>query len=179
MCLFWFCLTLLNLNMCFNLRSVISTINSCFLKLVDKFTNLGSSVSSTENNINAQPAKAWKAINRLSDIWKSDLSDWLKNSFFFQAVVVPILLYECTTWTLTKRLEEKLDSNYTIILRAILNNSWRQHAKKQQLYGHLPPITKTIQIRWTRHAELCLRSKDEFISDVDPFTWTSKGRTTS
>ena len=32
---------------------------------------------------------------------------------FFQAVVVSILLYGCTTWTLTKRLEKKLDGNYT------------------------------------------------------------------
>ena len=29
-----------------------------------------------------------------------------------------ILLYGCTTWTLTKRLEKKLDGNYTRMLRA-------------------------------------------------------------
>ena len=46
---------------------------------------------------------------------------------FFQAAVVWILLYGCTTWTLTKRLEKKLDGNYTRILRAILNKSWQQH----------------------------------------------------
>ena len=34
------------------------------------------------------------------------------------------------------------DSNYTRMLRAILNKSWRQHPTKQQLYCHLPPITK-------------------------------------
>ena len=93
----------------------------------------------------------------------------------FQAVVVSILLYGCTTWTLTKRMEKKLDSNYTKTLRAILNKSWRQHATKQQLYSHLPPITKTIKIRRTRHAEHCWRSKDELISDV--LLWTlSHGR---
>ena len=41
---------------------------------------------------------------------------------FFQAAVVSILLYACTTWTLTKRVEKKLDGNYTGMLRAILNN---------------------------------------------------------
>ena len=41
-------------------------------------------------------------------IWKSDLTDKMKRSFF-QAVVVSILLYGCTTWTLTKRLEKKLE----------------------------------------------------------------------
>ena len=52
------------------------------------------------------------------------------------------------------------------MLRAILNKSWRQHPTKQQLYGHLPPITKTILVRRTRHARHCWRSRGEFISDV-------------
>ena len=89
---------------------------------------------------------------------------------FFQAAVVSILLYRCTTWTLTKRLEKKLDGNCTRMLRAILNKSWRQHPTRYQLYGHLPPITKTIQARRTRHAGHCWRSKDELISDV--LLWT-------
>ena len=53
-------------------------------------------------------------------------TDEMKSSFF-QAAVESILLYGCTTWTLTKRLEKKLDGNYTRMLRAILNKSWRQH----------------------------------------------------
>ena len=84
--------------------------------------------------------KAWTAIDRLSIIWKSDLTDKMKRSFF-QAAVTSILLYGCTTWTLTKRLEKKLDGNYTRMLRVILNKSWRQHPTRHQLYGHLPPIT--------------------------------------
>ena len=81
-----------------------------------------------------------------------------------------ILLYGCTTWTLTKRLEKKLDGNYTRMLRAVLNKSWRQHPTRHQLYGHLPPITKTIQVRRTRHAGHCWRSKGELIRDV--LLWT-------
>ena len=71
---------------------------------------------------------------------------------FFQAAVISILLYGCTTWTLTKRLEKKLDGNYIRMLRAILNKSWRQHPTRHQLYGHLPPITITIQVRRTGEA---------------------------
>ena len=89
---------------------------------------------------------------------------------FRPAAVVSILLYGCTTWTLTKRLEKKLDGNYTRMLRAILNKSWRQHHTRHQLYGHLPPITKTIQARRTRHAGHCWRSREELISDV--LLWT-------
>ena len=85
-----------------------------------------SSVSSTEKDTNTQLTKAWTAIDRLSIIWKSDLTDKMKRSFL-QAAVVSRLLYGCTTWTLTKRLEKKLNGNYTRMLRAILNKSWRQH----------------------------------------------------
>ena len=88
---------------------------------------------------------------------------------FFQAAVVSIMLYGCTTWTLTKQLK-KPDGNYTRMLGAILNKSWRKHPTRHQLYGHLLLITKTIQVRRTRHAGHCWRSKDELISDV--LLWT-------
>ena len=155
--------------MCFNQKGDISTLDGTSPKLVDKFTYLGSSVSSTEKDIDTQLTKAWTAIDRLSIIWKSNLTDKIKRSFF-QAVVVSILLYGCTTWTLTKRLEKKLDGNYTRMLRAILNRSWQQHPTRRQLYDHLPPIMKTIQARQTRHAGHCWRSKDEIVSDV--LLWT-------
>ena len=81
---------------------------------------------------------------------------------FFQAAVVSILLYGCTTWMLTwmltKRLEKKLDGNYTRMLRAILNKSWRQHPTRHQLYGQhtfssyvriQDVVLKTFHRRWT------------------------------
>ena len=82
---------------------------------------------------------------------------------------VSILLYGCTTGTLTKWLEKKIDGSYTRMLLAILNKSWRQHPTRHQIYGH--PITKTIQVRRTRHAGHCRRSRDELISDV--LLWTT------
>ena len=149
----------------FNQTGDISTLDGSSLKLIDKFTYLGSSVSSTEKDIDTQLMKAWTAINKLSIIWKSDLTDKIKRSFL-QAAVVSTLLYGCTTWTVTKRLEKKLDGNYTRMLLAMLNKSWGQHPTKHQLYGHLPPMTKTIQVRRTRHAGHSWRSRDELISDT-------------
>ena len=115
-------------------------------------------------------AKAWSANDRLSIIWKSDLSDKIKRNFF-QAAVVSILLYGGTTWTLTTCIEKKLDGKCKRILRAILNKSWKQHPTKQYLYGHLPPASKTIQLKRTCLVRHCLRSKDKLISDV--FLWSS------
>ena len=56
------------------------------------------------------------------------------------------------------------------MLPAILSKSCRQYPTRHQLYGHLFPIAKTIQVRRTRHVGHCWRSKDELICDV--LLWT-------
>ena len=119
----WIGLILLHINhskLFIQIPGDISTLEGTSLKLIDKFTYLGSSVSSTEKDIDMRLTKAWTAINKLSIILQSDLTDKMKRSFF-QATVMSILLNRCTTWTLTKWLEKKLDANYTRMLRAILN----------------------------------------------------------
>ena len=72
--------------MCYNQTGDISTLDGTPLKLVDRFTYLGSSVTSTKNDIDMRLTKAWTAINRLSIIWKSDLTNKMKRSFFQAAV---------------------------------------------------------------------------------------------
>ena len=71
-------------------------------------------------------------------------------------------------------MEKKLDGNYTRMLWAVLNKSWRQHPTKQQLYGHQLSITKTIKVRQTRLVGHCWRSKDKLVSNV--LLWTSSHR---
>ena len=113
------------------------------------------------------------SINRLSIIWKSDLTDKMKRSFF-QAAVISILLYGCSAWTLTKRLEKKLDGNYTRMLRAILNKSW-WHTPQDTKYTATCLPSRNLS-KLTRHPGQCLRSRDKLISDV--LLWTSTyGRT--
>ena len=100
------------------------------------------------------------------------VSSWQRS---YRYCCMDALPMDTAVWTLTKRLEKKLDGNYTRMLRAILNKSWRQYPTRHQLYGHLPSITKTIQVRRTRHAGHCWRSRDELIRDV--LLWTpSYGR---
>ena len=131
-------------------RGAISTQSGEPLKLVDKFTYLGSSISSTESDVDIRLVKAWNAIDRLSVIWKSDLSNQIKR-VFFQAVAMSIPLYGCTKWTQTKRIEKRVDRNYTRMLGAILNKSWMLLPgfvpTKQLLYGHLLRISKTTHVR--------------------------------
>ena len=59
-------------------------------------------------------------MNKLSAIWKSDLTDKMKRSFF-QAAVLLILLYGCTTGTLTKQFEKIL----TAITQECCEKFWR------------------------------------------------------
>ena len=72
--------------MCFNRRGDLFTLNGSSLKLVDKFTYLGSSVSSTETDINTRLAKAWTVIDRLSVIWKSDKTQFLPSGHVDTAI---------------------------------------------------------------------------------------------
>ena len=160
--------------MCVHTHTHTHTHSGSSLKLFDKSTYLGSSISTTGTDIGTRLTKAWTTIHRLSVIWKADLTNQLEQRFF-QAAVVSILQYACITWTLIKRMEKKLDGNYTRMLWAILNKSWKQHPTKLQLYGHLPPIMKTIKVRRTRYAGHCWRSRDKLISDA--LLWTlSHGR---
>ena len=78
-------------------------------------------MSSTESDIFIRIVNAWAAIDWLSIMWNSDLSD--KKQDFFQAMAMSVLLYGCTTWALTKRMEKKLDGNHTRMLHAVLNKS--------------------------------------------------------
>ena len=80
-----------------------------------------------------------------------------------------VLLYGCTTWTLMKHLENKLEGNYTRMLDVVLIKLCQQHPRKM-LHGHLPTILEIIQISQTRHTGHCWSSRDKLISNI--LLWT-------
>ena len=51
--------------MCYNQTGDISALDGTSLKLIVKFTYLGSSVSSTKKDIDTQLMKAWTAIDHM------------------------------------------------------------------------------------------------------------------
>ena len=61
--------------MYFKQKGAISTLSGRLLKLVDQFTYLSSNISSTESDVNICILTVWNIIDRLSIIWKSDLTD--------------------------------------------------------------------------------------------------------
>ena len=151
---------------CYNEEGEIKLRNGTNIKPVKEFVYLGSNIQSTERDIEIRKAKAWSALDGLTIIWKSTLSDKLKRDLF-KAAVESILLYGSTTWTLTKQQEKSLDGTYTRMLRAVLNISWKKHPTKKRLYGHhLHPISVAIREMRLRLAGHLWRNKSELASDV-------------
>ena len=122
--------------------------------------------------------KAWTAIYKLSIIWKSDLTDKMKRSFFQAAVVSICMHYLDALWmhyldakkTAGEKAWQQLHKNAASNIEQVLEATSHKAPTIRP-----PPITKTIQARRTRHAGHCWRSRDELISDV--LQWTpSYGR---
>ena len=130
------------------------------LKVVDKFIYLGSSVSSTETDIDT-----WLAKHRQLSI---SYRLYGSQTWPIKWSAVPSKQGPCR-YCYMDAPHGRLLNVWRKSLTAILNKSWRQHSTKQR-----PPITKTIQIRRTRHAGPCWRSRDELISDV--LLWTPSHR---
>ena len=124
----------------------IRSLNGNNLERVTDFQYLGSWVDSSEKDIDIRKAKAWVACNRLNAIWTSKLPKKLKIRLF-KATVESVLLYGAECWTLTKRLEQKLDGCYTRMLMRVQNMNWKQHHTLSEIHGNLPQITTTIQSR--------------------------------
>ena len=110
-------------------------------------------------------------LNQMNNIWNSKLSTNLKRNFF-RATVESVFVYGAITWTLTTKLEKKIDGAYTRMLRAALNVLWKEHLTNKELYGKTPKVTSSIREQILRFTGHCWRSIKELICDV--FLWLPK-----
>ena len=98
---------------------------------------------------------------------------WMMWDVDYYIAILEIIGVQKVSPGLFKNVTFKICLKITYFLYICINRiwySWRQHPTRHQLYGHLPPITKTIQVRRARHAGHCWRSRDELIRDV--LLWT-------
>ena len=135
------------------------------LQKVQDFKYLGAWMASTSQDMHVRKGLAWKSINSLQKIWKSNLSRQVKINVF-QTLVEPVLLYGSETWTLTKQLERSLDGCYTRLLRAGLNISWRDKVTNENLYGDLPKVTSKVRERRLSAAGHFHRHQEEAASKL-------------
>ena len=158
---------------------VIKSLNNTLLKMVSDYVYLGSYISSSEKDFMTRKGMAWTACNALHKIWTSNLSRDFKLKIF-KAAIEPILLYGSETWTLSKRLEKRLDGTYTRLLMRVQHLSWKNHPTKQLIYNNLPPVSTIVKSRRVQFAGHCCRAEKEIISTL--LLWKpsqSRGRSLS
>ena len=119
------------------------TIEYHHIKKVSDFKYLRNYIQSTEKYINIRRVKCWVALNEMNSIWKSRLPDKMKRNFFRETVESG-LIYGSVSCTLTKALEKILIGNYTRMIRAILNRSWKDHPNNKDIYGNIPEMCTSI-----------------------------------
>ena len=116
------------------------------LEQVKDFQYLGSWVDESEKDFKVRKALAWKACNKMRTLWKSSLHASLKISFFL-AAVESILLYGAEGWTITHKLEARLDGCYTRLLMMVLDLNWKDHSTREEIYGNLPKVSEVVSER--------------------------------
>ena len=117
---------------------------------------------------------AWAACNAMHKIWSSNLSRAFKLEIF-KAAIEPILLYGSETWTLSRKLEKRLDGTFTRLLIRVQNLSWKRHPTRREIYGTIPPVSAIVKARRVQFAGHCLRAENETISSL--LLWQPKSRT--
>ena len=131
-------------------------LNGAAIKHVSDFKYLGSMMASSENDIRKRRALAWAAFWKLQKIWKAQAVPRVLKLKIFQTTCLPVLLYGCETWVITKSLSQYLDSYLTNCLRIILGIKRLDRVPNSELYRltQLRPVTQTIQekqLRWIGH----------------------------
>ena len=142
-----------------SLASPITTIDGAPLEIVEDFRYLGSFINSSEQDIRVRKARAWKALNSMSNVWKSRMPADLKRRIFV-ATVESVLLYGCECWSLTSKAEKALDGCYTRMLRKALNISWQDFVTNEELYGNLPRLSDKVAWRRLGLVGHCFRNNN-------------------
>ena len=153
--------------MAYNIKEDVTmvTTTGSLLEQVEDFQNLGSWVDESEKDFKIHNTLAWKACNKMRTLWKSALPASLKISFF-RAAVESILLYGAEGWTITNKLETRLDACYTRLLILVLYLDWKDYPTREEIYGNLPKVSKVVRERRLNFAARCSRRRNEPVSEL-------------
>ena len=135
------------------------------IKQVQDFKYLGAYIIESPKDFRTRKALAWDACNKLDKIWCSNINNNIKVQLF-TSLIEPILTYGAETWTLTTKLQKRMDGTYTNLLRRAQNIHWSEHATKQRIYGKLEPISKRLCKKRLPFAGHCHRATNEVISSL-------------
>ena len=126
------------------------------IERVQDYVYLGSHIISSKTDVEARIGKAWAIFWEMKKIWRAKNIPLPLKTKIFSQTCVPILLYGSETWTITKKLEKKINTFAMKAYRIILNISWKDKVrnedvlkliKKNLLYETL----KTRQINYIKN----------------------------
>ena len=121
------------------------------VEVTETFTYLGSvfhSSASCESEVNRRLGRAWGAMNSLDGgVWRSRYLCRRTKVRVFRALVLPVLLYSCETWTLTSELRRRLNSFSTMALRRILGYRWSDRKSNHDVLKEAGMRLVTCMIR--------------------------------
>ena len=118
---------------------------------------VGSLIGDSED-VKRRKQLASAALNKLEKLWKHKKK--VKRSTklkAYKALVKPVLLYNCSTWGLTKTERNKLDAFHRKQLKRVLNIRWPTKISNIRLYQ----ITKEEPINIT-----CKRARWELLGHI-------------
>ncbi len=114
--------------------------------------SLGSLLCSTAD-IARRIALAWSAFQTYSKLWLRGTKIPLKRKLVvYEAQVISVLLYNCSSWSAPKTVMEKLNVCHRKHLRSICNIAWPGVISNRELYRRCEtgPITERVRkARWT------------------------------
>ena len=88
---------------------------------------------------------------KYSTVYYSILKKWLES----------ILLYRAERWTITNKLEARLDDCYTRLLMMVLDLNWKDHPTREEIYGSLPKVSEVVRERRFNIGAHCSRRQNE------------------
>ncbi|XP_035658037.1 uncharacterized protein LOC118403431 [Branchiostoma floridae] len=136
------------------------TVNNKKLNVVSRFTYLGSTLNQNANiddEVDSRIAKASATFGRLHDnVWNRRGIRLETKLQVYKAIVLPILLYACETWTVYRRHAKRLNQFHTTRLRKILNIKWQDRIPDTEVLtsAGMPSIYTMLmqsQLRWSGH----------------------------
>ena len=122
------------------------------IKDVTTFTYLGATVTTTggaSEDISRRIGKARQAYYRLRKIWNSGVIRRKTKIRIFEACVVSVLLYGCTTWKMNEGDEHKLDVFVHTCLRRILKIFWPTRMSNEEVrrIAGVQMVSEQVRIR--------------------------------
>lgn len=127
-----------------------------------KTRKLGNLIDEKED-VHKRRTLAQLAFNSLNNMWQRTNINEQKRIKLYDALITPILLYNCGTWGLTAKTLESLDTTHRKHLRRILNIKWPEKISNEDLYERCrtrPVSHKIIHQRWNLFGHILRRDTD-------------------